>query len=172
MKKIERKLKNSLAIEIPNQFHKKATSRLFAYVVYAVFLFLIGVAFTKPNVFLNDGDLEYKGEVSVIGVSLASRMIYPWQESDDQYTYENNDNSFFVIIQDGQEKYQLNMMTGYLQDSDKATSISNVDVYFYIVEDGYVARWQYRDYIVTVTTKESLSNLICKVKTIMKENLI
>lgn len=172
MKKIERNLKNSLAIEIPNQFHKNVTSGLFAYVVYTVFLFLIGVAFTKPNVFLNDGDLEYEGGESAAVPLLASRMIYPWQESDDQYTYENSGCSFSVIIQDSQEKYQLNMTTGYLQESGRTTSISDVDVYFYIAEDGYVAKWQYNDYIVTVTTKESLSDLIRKVKTIMKENLI
>lgn len=172
MKKIERKLKNSLAIEIPNHFHKNATNGWLAYVVYALFLFLIGVAFTKPNVFLNDGDLEYEGETSAAMPLLASRMIYPWQESDDHYTYENSDLSFLVIIQDDQEKYQLNMTTGRLQDSGRTTSICDVDVYFYIAQDGYVAKWQYKDYIVTLTTKESLSDLIRKVKTIMKENLI
>ena len=52
-----------------------------------------------------------------------------------------------------------------------ATPILDTDVYFYVTENGYVAKWQYKDFVVSLTSNESLSTFIRKVEIIMEENL-
>ncbi len=104
--------------------------------------------------------------------SLASRIIeYPWQESEDYYTYQNTGDRFSVQIQDGENEHQLSMAQGTLQGFGDATPILDTDVYFYVTENGYVAKWQYKDFVVSLTSDESLSTFIRKVETIMEENL-
>ena len=74
-------------------------------------------------------------------------------------------------IQDGENEYQLSMAQGTLQGFGDATPILDTDVYFYVTENGYVAKWQYKDFVVSLTSNESLSTFIRKVETIMEENL-
>lgn len=185
MKQIEKKLKNSLNILIPYHNHSRRNSLMntFSYAVYAIFIFFVVVSFTKQNAVLNlvDSDVLFaetentdNENVSVFSAtpSLASRIIeYPWQESEDYYTYQNTGDRFSVQIQDGKEKYQLEMSQGTLQGFGDATPILDTDVYFYVTKNEYVAKWQYQDFVVSLTSNESLPTFIRKVEIIMEENL-
>lgn len=186
MKQVEKKLKKSLDILIPYHSHYQNNSFMnaFSYAIYAIFVFFIVVSFTKQNAILNviDSDISLASAEQMTDIDdqslevtpfLASRMTrYPWQESEDYYTYQNTGDYFSVQIQDGKKKYQLEMSQGTLQGFGDATPILNTEVYFYIIPKGYIATWQYQEFTVSVESQESLPTLIRKVEKIMEENLI
>lgn len=186
MKQIEKKLKNSLDILIPYHKHNQSNALMntFSYAIYAVFVFLVVVSFTKQNAVLNlaDSDVIFaeteridNEDISLFSTtpSVMSRIIeYPWQESGDCYTYWNTGDCFSVKIHDGKEEYQLFMTQKTLEKFGDATPILDTDVYFYVRDEGYVAKWQYQDFTVSLTSNESLSTFIRKVEEIMEENLI
>ena len=172
-----------LTDNIKNKMIDSDSKNTFSYAVYAIFIFFVVVSFTKQNAVLNlvDSDVLFaetentdNENVSVFSAtpSLASRIIeYPWQESEDYYTYQNTGDRFSVQIQDGENEYQLSMAQGTLQGFGDATPILDTDVYFYVTENGYVAKWQYKDFVVSLISNESLSTFIRKVEIIMEENL-
>lgn len=173
-RRLEKKLKKSLDIYLPNDYSKKKDLH-FVY-LYACILLLFGCSFLiRPITLYFDSELYLPVTAMRIDWYLETHLDdYPiWHEDGKtEYQYLQNESNLTIYYQKENPVY-LTIQKQELPISldTKSSKIDGTLVYLAYQNDIYQAIWEHDGYTIIVQMNSSRDQFIQEIKTIMEENL-
>lgn len=175
MRRVEKKLKQSLNVITPKQKRSRKNHRLqYRYLFGTLLLAVTCYFFMTPTLSFNElKERESKG-IKPFSNEEVQLEKFPWQESNNIiYQYQQSEGVLSITWTESNEDYILTLQQTNLlvESTDKETMIEHQKVYLYQKEERLKAKWQHGDYVVTLEGVVPKTHFGNKIKKIIKENL-